>query len=135
MKYRIEKDALGVKEIECNALYGIQTQRARENFTVVDTTVDREFIIALAKVKRACAYANVEVGVLDPKTGSSIIEVCEEIESGLHQEWFITTAIQGGAGTSINMNMNEVISNRAAQRNNLELGKYKWMPPNDHVNL
>lgn len=134
MKTRQEKDSLGFKDIEYNALYGIQTVRAIENFQIVEDKVDIQFIKSLAKVKRACALANGDVGCLGQDLVHSIEKACLEIERGDHNQWFITSALQGGAGTSINMNINEVISNRACQLNGKAMGEYTWIHPNDHVN-
>lgn len=132
--YRIEKDALGEVSIDINALYGAQTARAVSNFEIVDESIDPVFIESLAYVKKACALGNLHVKSLQSDKAQAIIDVCDEIIRGEHRQWFVTKAIQGGAGTSVNMNMNEVIANRAAQINGLELGRYTWIHPNDDVN-
>lgn len=134
METRREKDSLGFEDIDKCALYGIQTMRAINNFQIVDDRVDIQFIKSLAKVKRACAMANGDVACLPQDKVDYIIKACLEIENGDHNQWFITSALQGGAGTSINMNMNEVIANRSAQLRGLAMGEYSWIHPNDDVN-
>lgn len=132
--YRKERDSLGSLEVLSDALYGIQTLRAFNNFNVTDKLVHKDMIISMAYVKKAAAQANKKIGELDAVLADLIISVCDEIIEGKHRKHFITKVIQGGAGTSINMNMNEVISNRVAQIKNEALGVYKVCHPNDHVN-
>lgn len=134
METRREKDSLSFEDIDKCALYGIQTMRAINNFQIVDDRVDIQFIKSLAKVKRACAMANGDVACLPQDKVDYIIKACLEIENGDHNQWFITSALQGGTGTSINMNMNEVIANRSAQLRGLAMGEYSWIHPNDDVN-
>lgn len=131
---RLEKDALGHLEVPQDALYGIQSVRASRNFTVTQNLVHDTLIESLAQVKKAAAIANVKVAALDGEMGALIVKACDEIKDGLHRREFITPAIQGGAGTSVNMNMNEVIANRVAQLKGEALGSYTYCHPNDHVN-
>lgn len=134
MNYRLEKDALGGIELPEEALYGAQTFRALQNFTVIPERVPEILINALALVKKACALANGECQVLTADKAALIVNACDEIHAGHHRRWFVTSAIQGGAGTSINMNMNEVIANRCAQFLHEPLGTYQTIHPNDDVN-
>lgn len=131
---RIEKDSLGEVLVPVNALYGAQTVRAVENFRITETPAHPLMFIALAKVKKACARANQEVEELSPDVAKAIIDACDEIIEGRHAEFFITDSIQGGAGTSLNMNVNEIIANRGAQLLGKEVGVYDTVHPNDHVN-
>lgn len=134
MEYRIEKDSLGEMKCIKDALYGAQTLRALNNFNIISERVPEVLIESLAKVKKACAMANESVRTLPLYKTQLIIGACDEIIEGAHRQWFVTTAIQGGAGTSINMNMNEVIANRCAQLLGEPLGLYKTIHPNDDVN-
>ena len=111
---RFEQDLLGTKEVPKDAYYGIQTQRALENFLLLSTD-PIELILALAMVKKAAALANMKVGQLDSKIGEAIVEAAEEILEGKFIDEFVVDVIQGGAGTSLNMNTNEVIANRAIE--------------------
>ena len=133
--YRIEKDSLGEKRVPKKAYYGIQTIRAIENFPITGYKMDAQFIKAMAVVKKAAANANMQIGQLDTKIGTAIMRACDEILEGkLHSE-FVTDPIQGGAGTSANMNMNEVLANRALELMGEEKGNYKIISPNTHVNM
>ena len=134
MKMRQEKDSLGFLEIQSDALYGIQTARASTNFQIVEDTVDEQFIKCLAMVKRACSIANNQVGCIPDDISNAMNQACLEIEEGKHNQWFITSALQGGAGTSVNMNINEVIANRSLQILGSSLGNYSFIHPNDIVN-
>ena len=131
---RVEYDSLGSIEVPTHALYGAQTVRASDNFKIVKDLVHDEMIRSLAYVKRAASQANYEANTIDEQVNKLMIQACDEIIKGEHNDEFITTSIQGGAGTSLNMNMNEVIANRAAQIMGLELGKYELVHPNDHAN-
>ena len=134
---RVEKDLLGEREISDDALYGIQTLRALENFPITGVAL-REFpslIDALAAVKEAAARANTELGLLDPKVSELIVRACREIRAGRHHEHFLVDMVQGGAGTSTNMNANEVIANRALELMGKRRGDYAALHPNNHVNL
>jgi aspartate ammonia-lyase len=118
-------------------MYGVQTLRALENFAITGVPL-REFpalIEALAAVKEAAAVANAELGLLDPKVADLIVRACAEIRAGRHHEHFLVDMIQGGAGTSTNMNANEVIANRALELSGHEKGDYRHVHPNNHVNL
>ena len=132
---RIERDLLGVKEVPKDAYYGIQTLRAVENFPITGYPPHKELIRAFGYVKKAAAMANTEVGVLNSRIADAIIKAAEEIIEGRLHEFFIVDAIQGGAGTSFNMNANEVIANRAIELLGGLKGDYKILSPNTHVNM
>lgn len=134
-RYRIEKDFLGEKEVPQDAYYGIQTLRAVENFPITGYRLDESLIIALAIVKKSAAQANLAIGQLPPQIAHAIIQAAEEIIAGKLHDQFIVDPIQGGAGTSINMNANEVIANRALEILNKEKGNYQMISPNSHVNM
>lgn len=134
LQYRIEKDSIGTKEVPVNRYYGVQSLRAAENFDITGEKLHPEMINSLAYIKKACAITNCEVGLLPKKIADAIVKACDEIISGaLHTE-FITDPIQGGAGTSMNMNANEVIANRAIEILGGTMGDYSVVHPNDHVN-
>jgi aspartate ammonia-lyase len=133
--YRIEKDFLGQKEVPENVYYGIQTLRAVENFPVTGYRIHKEMIDALAVVKKAAALANMETTRLYKGIGEAIVQACDEILEGNLHEHFIVDPIQGGAGTSINMNANEVIANRALELLFHHKGEYGKVSPNSHVNM
>lgn len=135
MKYRIEHDLLGEKEVPSDAYYGIHTMRAHENFYISGQKIHKELIISLAMVKKAAAIANMKVGLLDERRTNAIILACDEIISGKYHDQFIVDALQGGAGTSSNMNANEVIANRAAELLGGSLGDYSLVHPIEHVNM
>jgi len=135
MKTRQEHDLLGVREVPADAYYGIHTLRAAENFPVSGIRVHHLLIQSLALVKKACAIANLRAGYLDEHKANAIIAACDEIASGKFANQFITDALQGGAGTSMNMNVNEVIANRAIELLGGEKGDYSIVHPLDHVNL
>ncbi|MFB9759810.1 aspartate ammonia-lyase [Ectobacillus funiculus] len=132
---RIEKDFLGEKEVPVDAYYGIQTLRAVENFPITGYTIHEELIKALAIVKKAAALANMETERLYEGTGKAIVQAAQEIIDGKWHDHFIVDPIQGGAGTSINMNANEVIANRALELIGKERGDYFHISPNSHVNM
>ncbi len=113
---RIEKDFLGEKEVPNEAYYGVQTLRAVENFPITGYRIHDSLITAMAIVKKAAALANVETGYLPENIGKEIAAATQEIMDGKLHDQFIVDPIQGGAGTSINMNANEVIANRALER-------------------
>ena len=133
--FRIEKDFLGEKEVPENVYYGIQTLRAVENFPVTGYKIHKEMIDALAVVKKAAALANMETTRLYDGIGQSIVQAADEILEGKLHEFFIVDPIQGGAGTSINMNANEVIANRALELMGHRKGEYGKVSPNSHVNM
>jgi aspartate ammonia-lyase len=136
-KTRKEHDLLGDREVPDEALYGIQTLRALENFPISDVKL-REFptlVNAIAAVKEAAAEANRELGLLSDPVAQAIIDACREIRAGQHHRHFKIDMIQGGAGTSTNMNANEVIANRALEILGHARGSYEIISPNTHVNL
>jgi aspartate ammonia-lyase len=135
--YRIENDLLGDLNVPINAYYGVQTQRAIENFHIsgVKLTQFPEFIKGLAYVKWAAAETNFELGLLDEKLKNAIIQAAKEVVSGQFNDEFPIDMIQGGAGTSTNMNINEVLANRALEIMGYKKGEYQYCSPNDHVNL
>ena len=135
MEPRIEIDPLGEKAIPEDAYYGIQTLRAMENFPVSGIKAPTVFIRAYALVKKAAALANLEVGWLDQKTEKAIVQACDEILAGKFLDQFVVDVFQAGAGTSFNMNVNEVIANRALELLGKEKGDYRVVSPNDHVNM
>ncbi|GAA0411356.1 aspartate ammonia-lyase [Cocleimonas flava] len=137
MAIRTEKDFLGSLDIPKDAYYGVHTARALENFTITGVQINHfpRIIIALAMVKKATLAANLEFGLIDEKLAAAINQACDEIIDGKLHEHFVVDLIQGGAGTSTNMNANEVIANRALEILGHEKGSYKNLHPNDHVNL
>jgi aspartate ammonia-lyase len=135
MKTRLEHDSLGEREVPEDAYYGIQTLRATENFPISGIMARPEFINAMAMVKKAAAMANMDVGWLEPYIAEAIIAACDEILSGKLHDQFVVDDFQAGAGTSFNMNMNEVIANRALELLGRKKGEYSAVHPNDHVNM
>ncbi len=132
--FRIESDSIGQREVPENAYYGVQSLRARENFKISGKSVHGEFIKAIVEVKKAAAIANGEAGVINKARVDAMVKACDEILAGKYLQDFIVDAIQGGAGTSLNMNANEVIANRAIEILGGKKGDYKVVHPNDHVN-
>jgi aspartate ammonia-lyase len=132
---RIEHDFLGEMEVLEDVYYGIQTLRAVENFPITGQKLCSEFIIALATVKKAAALANMKTGRLTPIYGTAIVEAATEIMNGMWHEQFLVDPIQGGAGTSMNMNANEIIANRALEILGHKKGDYAFLSPNNHVNM
>ena len=135
MEYRIEKDYLGEKKVPKDVYWGIHTQRAKDNFLVTGYRVNFSFIQALAMVKKACCLANLELNYLKEEKAKAIILACNEIIEGKLREQFPLDALQGGAGTSTNMNINEVIANRAIEILGGEKGNYALVDPLREVNL
>ncbi len=135
--YRLESDLLGKLSVPIDAYYGVQTQRAIDNFEISTHKLSQypEFIKALAYVKLAAAQANYELGILDKNIFEAISFACQELLDGKYHEEFPIDMIQGGAGTSTNMNANEVIANIALEKMSKKKGDYKYCSPNDHVNL
>lgn len=135
--YRIEQDSIGEMKIPADAYYGVNTARAVENFDIARRKIGvyPDFIVALAQVKQAACRANVEIGQLDPEIGKYIDAACQEIIDGKLHDQFVVGVIQGGAGTSSNMNANEVIANRALELAGHKKGEYQYISPNDHVNM
>ena len=134
MEFRIESDSLGKKEVPANAYYGVQSLRAKENFKISCTKVHPEFIKAIIEIKKAAAITNKNVGAINETIANAMITACDEILSGKYHENFIVDAIQGGAGTSFNMNANEVVVNRAIEILGKNKGDYSVIHPNDHAN-
>ncbi len=134
MKTRKEKDSLGQKEIPATAYYGIQTLRAIENFPVSGISESSELIRAYVKVKKAAALANMELNFLDNERGDAILKASDDILMGNYPDQFPIDIFQAGAGTSFNMNINEVIANRALEIMGKQRGEYEYLSPNDHVN-
>lgn len=132
--YRSESDSIGSKNVPQSVYYGVQSLRAAENFHITGLSLHPEIINSLAYIKKACAITNCEVGILDKKKAEAIVQACDEILHGKLHEYFIVDPIQGGAGTSINMNANEVISNRAIEILGGRKGDYTLINPNDDVN-
>ena len=132
---RIEKDFLGERELPTDVYYGIQTLRATENFPITGLTIHSSLIKAMGIVKKSAALANMEVGLLSEEIGHAIVQAAEEVMEGKWDSQFIVDPIQGGAGTSINMNANEVIANRALEILGHEKGNYQIVSPNTHVNM
>jgi aspartate ammonia-lyase len=136
MTTRREHDFLGTKDIPADAYWGVHTARAVENFPITGQPIGHwhDLVRALAFVKKAAALANEKLGVLEPKLAQAIVRACDEIADGRLHDQFVVDVIQGGAGTSTNMNANEVIANRALEHLGLEKGRYDVLHPNDHVN-
>lgn len=132
--YRIEKDSIGAKQVPVDAYYGVQSLRGCENFQITGQRLRPEFIESLAQIKKACAICNYNVGELDEERKNTIIKVCDEILEGKLHDQFICDPVQGGAGTTANMNANEVIANRAIELLGGQKGDYSIVHPNDHVN-
>ena len=134
---RLEHDLLGERNVPSEYYYGVQTLRAIENFNISGVNLNFYPILidALAMVKEAAAEANFELGILDESIKSAIISACQEIKNGKYHNHFVVDMIQGGAGTSTNMNANEVIANRALEILGYEKGEYEFCHPNNHVNL
>lgn len=133
-KFRYENDSLGKKQVPFNAYYGVQSLRAAENFRITGTTVHPEMIKSIVEIKMAAAITNKDAGIIGKNVADAIVKACEEILAGNLVEYFIVDSIQGGAGTSFNMNANEVIANRAIELLGREKGDYSVVHPNDHVN-
>ncbi|MDU3211681.1 aspartate ammonia-lyase [Anaerococcus sp.] len=132
--YRREHDSLGEVKVDSSAFYGANALRARENFNITGRTCDDKLIDAILEVKKACAIENEKIGLLTNAQKEAIISACNLLLGGSYRENFIVDPIQGGAGTSFNMNANEVIANMANQSLGGNLGVYDKVHPNDHVN-
>jgi aspartate ammonia-lyase len=137
MNTRMEHDLLGEREVSADAYYGVHTLRALENFPISGIPISTypNLIKALACVKQACALANHELGLLDDEKTTAIVDTCKEIIGGKLNDQFVVDVIQGGAGTSTNMNANEVIANRALELLGWERGDYKKLHPLEDVNM
>ena len=134
---RTEHDLIGDRQVPATAYYGVHTLRALENFPISGTPISiyPDLIGALACAKQAAAIVNRELGLLDDERAAAITRACEEIRGGALLEEFVVDVIQGGAGTSTNMNANEVIANRALELLGAKKGDYARLHPLDHVNL
>ena len=134
---RIERDFLGEKALPATAYYGVQTLRGKENFyiTGIPMSLEPNFVKAFGYVKKAAALANRDLGVLDPAIADAITWACDRLIAGEMRDQFVTDFIQGGAGTSTNMNANEVIANLALEKLGHRKGEYQYVNPNDHVNF
>lgn len=136
-EFRTEKDSLGSVKVPFNAYWGVQTQRAKNIYHVTGVPIGhyRDLVRALGWVKYACAKANMKLGLLEDKRGNAILEASLEVADGKWSDQFIVDVIQGGAGTSTNMNANEVIANRALEIMGYEKGDYQYCHPNNDVNM
>lgn len=134
MDMRIEADSIGSRSVPASAYYGVQSLRGAENFRITGQSLRPEFINSIAQIKKACAICNCEVGELDKERRDAIVAACDEIISGKLHNQFLCDPIQGGAGTTSNMNANEVIANRAIEILGGKKGDYSIVHPNDHVN-
>ncbi|MBQ3009528.1 MAG: aspartate ammonia-lyase, partial [Oscillospiraceae bacterium] len=132
--YRLESDSVGEKQVPVDAYYGVQTLRAFENFNITGRKQPKVLIESLAEIKKACAITNKKADDIPAEIADAIVAACDDILAGLYHDQFITDPIQGGAGTSTNMNANEVVANIALEKLGKEKGDYKFCHPNDHVN-
>lgn len=132
---RLESDSIGEMEVPGEAYYGVQALRANENFPITGNCLHPDFIKNMARIKRAAAITNMRAGRLKPEIANAIESACNEVVCGMFASEFIVDGIQGGAGTSANMNMNEVIANRAIEMLCGKKGDYSIVHPNDHVNM
>ena len=132
---RIEQDSFGDIEVPEHALWGAQTQRSLLHFRISDERMPKALLLALARVKRSCALVNGELGLLDSERVTAIVEAANEVLSGVHDGEFPLSVWQTGSGTQTNMNMNEVLANRASELMGGERGVRRSVHPNDHVNL
>lgn len=135
MEARMEADSIGMLEVPAEAYYGVQAERAQKNFQITGHKMHSEFIRNLAVIKEAAAMVNVKAGRLTKEVSDAIVEASREVIDGKFDEAFIVDPVQGGAGTSANMNMNEVIANRANEILGGKKGAYDRVHPNDHVNM
>ena len=132
---RVERDSLGEYAVPFDAYYGIQTARAVENFPISGLRAPADLVAATLLVKKAAAQANVALTRLDPRVGEAIVRAADEILGGAHADQFVVDVYQAGAGTSHNMNANEVLANRASELLGGAKGEYRLVHPNDHVNM
>ena len=135
MAARIEKDSLGQKAVPADAYYGIQTVRAMENFPISGLRMHPRMVEAIVMVKKAAALANADLGLLKPEVGQAIAAASDEVLGGRLRDQFVVDVYQMGAGTSFNMNANEVLANRAIELMGGKIGDYALVHPNDHVNM
>ena len=135
MNTRIEKDSLGEREVPREAYYGVQTHRALENFPISGLRPKPVFIDASVHIKKAAALVHKSLGLLQDQYADAIVTAADEVLAGNHREWFVVDVYQAGAGTSHNMNTNEVLANRANELLGGTRGNYSMVHPNDHVNM
>lgn len=135
MSTRVERDSLGTMRVPADAYYGIQTSRAVENFPISGLHLPIEMVRAYAFIKKAAAQANVSVGMLPRRLARAISRSCDEILRGRFDDQFVVDVYQAGAGTSFNMSVNEVVANRANELLGARRGSYRFVHPNDHVNM
>lgn len=135
MNYRLESDSIGEKFVPVESYYGVQTLRAFENFNITTSRMNEEFINSLVQIKKAAAISNYQAKLITKDITDAIIAACDEIIQGKLHDQFIVDPIQGGAGTSANMNANEVVANRAIELLGGSKGDYSIVHPNDHVNM
>ena len=134
MRTRTESDSIGSRQVPAGAYYGVQSLRGAENFPITGQRLRPEFILSMAQIKKACAICNYKVGQLDGPRRDAIVAACDEVIAGKLHDQFLCDPIQGGAGTTSNMNANEVIANRAIELMGGTKGDYSLVHPNDHVN-
>lgn len=132
---RKEHDFLGELQVPDEVYYGVQTMRAIDNFKITGQVIDSDFVQSFAKVKKAAALANMATGRLDKKIGEALVTAADEIIAGKMLDQFPVDPIQGGAGTSVNMNVNEVLCNRALELIGKPKGSYDIISPNNHANM
>jgi aspartate ammonia-lyase len=132
---RTEKDPLGTKEVPADALYGVQTLRATENFPISGLRPLPSFVLATVWIKKAAALTHKETGRLEPRLADAVVRAADEVIAGQHRDQFVVDVFQAGAGTSHNMNVNEVLANRANELLGAKRGVYVPVHPNDHVNM
>ena len=135
MAYRTEKDSLGEKKVPADAYYGIQTQRAVENYPISGYRAHPILIRAMGMIKKAAALANRELKLVEEKRAGAIIQAAEDVMAGKLNDQFVVDVYQAGAGVSFHMNTNEVIANRAIEILGGKRGEYEVVHPNDHVNF
>ena len=135
MKFRIERDPLGDVQVPADAYYGAQTRRAVENFPISGFTAPPELIVATVQIKKAAASANLALRRLPSRIAKAIVRAADEILDGQWRDQFVVDIYQAGAGTSHNMNANEVLANRAEEILGGTRGAYRLVHPNDHVNM
>ena len=132
---RIEKDSMGSFEVPSDAYYGANTMRAVLNFPISELKFQREFIKSLARIKKAAALTNLDLGLLDKTVAKPIVDAAQKVIDGDYDDQFVVDIFQTGSGTSTNMNINEVISNIAIEKLNGVIGSKAPVHPNDHVNM
>src|SRR6478672_1172263 len=135
MSFRTEHDPLGDLQVPADAYYGVQTARAVENFPISGLRAPADLVTATILVKKAAAEANLSLGRLKPDVAAAIVKAADEILSGALRDQFVVDVYQAGAGTSHNMNANEVLANRASELLGGRRGEYTRVHPNDHVNM